>query len=56
VVPSAKRSVLVIEDDRSLRELYRSALPKPGYEVAAVEDGTDALWRIDEWTPECGGA
>ena len=32
--------------------MYRSALRQAGYEVGAVEDGTDALWRIDEWTPD----
>ena len=47
-----KKSVLVVEDDRSLRELYRSTLRQAGYEVGVVEDGTDALWRIDEWTPD----
>jgi twitching motility two-component system response regulator PilH len=48
----SKRSVLIVEDDRSLREMYRSALREAGYEVGVVEDGTDALWRIDEWTPD----
>jgi CheY-like chemotaxis protein len=46
------KSVLIVEDDRALRELYRSALRDAGYEVGAVEDGTDALWRIDQWTPD----
>ena len=43
---------MIVEVDRSLRELYRSALRQAGYEVGAVEDGTDAVWRIDEWTPD----
>ena len=52
-VPSRPQySLLIVEDDRGLRELYRSALRQAGYEVGAVEDGTDALWRIDEWTPD----
>jgi DNA-binding response OmpR family regulator len=45
-------AVLIVEDDRDLRELYRTALAQAGYEVGAVGDGTDALWRIDEWTPQ----
>lgn len=47
-----KRSVLIVEDDRQLRDLYRSALRNAGYEVGAVEDGTDALRRLEEWTPD----
>lgn len=53
VTPPVKRkSVLIVEDDRSLRELYRSTLRGAGYEVAAVEDGTDALRRMEDWTPD----
>lgn len=47
-----KRSVLVVEDDRKLREFYRTALRTAGYEVGAVEDGTDALRRLEEWQPD----
>lgn len=49
---SAKRSVLVVEDDRRLRDFYRSVLRTAGYEVGAVEDGTDALRRLEEWLPD----
>lgn len=47
-----KKTVLIVEDDRALRELYRSILRQAGYEVGAVEDGTDALHRIEHWTPD----
>ena len=47
-----KKTVLIVEDDRALRELYRSVLREAGYEVGAVEDGTDALHRIEHWTPD----
>ena len=50
--PPAKRSVLVVEDDRALRELYRTVLRSAGYEVGAVEDGTDALRRLEQWSPD----
>lgn len=50
--PVKRKSVLIVEDDRSLRELYRSTLRGAGYEVAAVEDGTDALRRMEDWTPD----
>jgi CheY-like chemotaxis protein len=43
--------VLVVEDDPYLRNLYRSALTSAGYSVIAVEDGLDALRRVDEQTP-----
>ena len=36
-----------MEDDRDLREFYRSALAAEGYAVVAVEDGFDALRVID---------
>ena len=44
--------MLIVEDDRALRELYRSVLRQAGYEVGAVEDGTDALHRIEHWSPD----
>ena len=40
-------SVLVVEDDLSLRTLYRAALMAAGYSVTAVEDGVDALTYLD---------
>ena len=42
--------MLVVEDDAPLRELYRSALRAVGYAVVAVDDGLDALRRV-EWKP-----
>ena len=44
--------MLVVEDDRSLREFYKTVLRGAGYEVGAVEDGTDALRRLEEWHPD----
>lgn len=44
--------MLVIEDDRALREYYRTALRSAGYDVGAVEDGTDALRRLEHWKPD----
>jgi two-component system, OmpR family, phosphate regulon response regulator PhoB len=40
-------SVLVIEDDLSLRTLFRAALMGAGYAVTAVGDGIDALRHIE---------
>ena len=44
--------MLIVEDDLQTRDMYRAALRAAGYEVGAVEDGTDALRRIDHWTPD----
>ena len=46
---SAKRVIVfVVEDDKELRELYRSTLTIAGYVVPAMEDGLDALRLIDQ--------
>jgi two-component system phosphate regulon response regulator PhoB len=44
-------SVLVVEDDASLREMYRTALRSAGFAVVAVNDGAAALRHVDEWRP-----
>jgi CheY-like chemotaxis protein len=46
-----KTTILVVEDDLGLREMYRTALMVAGYQVIAVEDGVDALRRIDTEPP-----
>jgi two-component system response regulator MprA len=38
--------ILVVDDDRSVREALRRALTLGGYEVDAVEDGREALTRL----------
>ena len=38
-------TVLIVEDDRSLRELYAKVLTLEGYAVLAAEDGIEALER-----------
>jgi CheY-like chemotaxis protein len=52
VLPGNPKTVLVVEDDTSLRELYRSALVSAGYSVVAVEDGIDALRRVERDAPQ----
>lgn len=44
---ATRRSVLVVEDDDRLRELYRSTLKEAGFTVVAVGDGIDALRVIE---------
>lgn len=49
--PGGKQTILVVEDDHALRELYRAILIAAGYAVVAVEDGIDALRYVDGHTP-----
>jgi two-component system response regulator MprA len=39
---------LIVEDDAGTRSMYRDALRHAGFQVIAVEDGLDALRRIEE--------
>jgi CheY-like chemotaxis protein len=45
--------VLVIEDDRDLRESLCEALELEGYHVAAVENGAEALDYLQKSEPPC---
>ncbi len=44
--------VLVVEDDRHVREAVARALRFKGYEVHTAVDGNDALLRVDELSPD----
>ena len=51
--PSPRRpTILVVEDDASLRELYRTELTMAGYRVATVDDGLAALHWIESDRPD----
>ena len=39
--------ILIVEDDATLRELYRTALASVGYSTMAVDDGMAALRLVD---------
>ena len=43
--------VLLVEDDPSLRRLYRSVLKQAGYNVVDVEDGVAALRALETTLP-----
>lgn len=45
---SSRPTLLLVEDDDSLREIMSFNLEEAGYEVVAVEDGTRALSTYDE--------
>jgi CheY-like chemotaxis protein len=44
--------ILVVEDDADLRYLYTMSLALTGYEAHSVEDGVDALRRIEQDPPD----
>jgi two-component system, cell cycle sensor histidine kinase and response regulator CckA len=41
-------SVMVVEDESSVRELTSAVLRRAGYDVTAVSDGADAMARLDD--------
>jgi CheY-like chemotaxis protein len=45
------RSVLLVEDDPTIRCLVQDVLVEEGYSVVAVEDGARALEVLDELRP-----
>ncbi|MEO6858082.1 MAG: response regulator transcription factor [Solirubrobacteraceae bacterium] len=44
--------VLVVDDDRGLRDVLRRALTLSGYEVRLAENGSDALSEVAEGVPD----
>jgi DNA-binding response OmpR family regulator len=49
----AHPSILVVDDDPSVRTLVTDVLETEGYDVQAVEDGFAALARVDCLAPDC---
>jgi DNA-binding response OmpR family regulator len=45
-----RTTILIVEDDRELRDLYRASLSAAGYMPIAVADGLDALRHIEQDT------
>lgn len=52
LAPAAAATVLIVEDDRQLRDLYKDALAGSRYRVSAVADGLSALSAIDRDAPD----
>ena len=44
--------VLVVDDDRDIRDLVTFKLEQAGYEVRQAEDGLQALEAVREWAPD----
>jgi DNA-binding response OmpR family regulator len=45
--PNTGRSVLIIEDEHFISELYTRALGKSGYQVTVIADGAQALTEAE---------
>ncbi len=46
------KKILVVEDDKFLRKVYESKLPKEGYEVVTAVDGEEGLAAIKREKPD----
>lgn len=44
--PSSTPSILLVEDDSDLREMYASALKRAGFTVAIAKNGKEALDQV----------
>jgi CheY-like chemotaxis protein len=44
--------VLIVEDDRPLADMYRTALRFEGFDVDSAGDGIAALWHIEQHRPD----
>jgi DNA-binding response OmpR family regulator len=47
-----RQTVLVVEDDPSLRHMYRTVLGLEGFSVIEAEDGLHALHQLDQHPPD----
>jgi len=46
------KKILVVDDEESIRELYRADLAEEGYEVDLAADGLQALRRLEVFRPD----
>ena len=49
---SEKKSILVVDDDESVREILKERLTRKGYEVETAADGFSAGLKAREMTPD----
>lgn len=45
---SAKKKILLVDDDESLRQMYALILGKAGYELTSADDGIEGIAKIRE--------
>lgn len=49
---SEKRSILVVDDDRQITRVLKTALASKGYVIRTASDGDEALAVMKEWAPD----
>ena len=49
----AEQRVVVIDDERGIREMLEVGLAQAGFEVRSAADGADGLTAIRNWNPDC---
>src|SRR5947207_14613247 len=47
-----RMKILVVDDERAVRDSLRRALELEGYEIELAADGNEALYRLDGETPD----
>jgi CheY-like chemotaxis protein len=47
-----KRRILVVDDEECIRAVFALVLRREGYEVAAAQDGFDALLKVSQFVPD----
>lgn len=50
--PTRQAHVLVVDDDRGIREFVRTVLADEGYAVSEATDGQEALERVEAQRPD----
>lgn len=48
----AKQNILVVEDERTLSEAYKTILSKEGYQAKVAYDGEQALEALKDFEPD----
>lgn len=48
---SARKSILAIDDSRTMRDMLNAALTKAGFDVTLAEDGADGLEKLEAAKP-----
>jgi DNA-binding response OmpR family regulator len=53
VIAKANHRILVVDDERAIRDVVEIALTQAGFDVRTAVDGADALTAVRDWVPEC---
>src|ERR1041385_5977339 len=48
----AKRNILVVDDERQITRVLKTALSSRGYAIRTATDGDEALHIMQEWSPD----